>query len=100
LAAYAVCVERGRVLLARRVSPVTGDTQWTLPGGKVERAEDPFHTVIRELAPEPSGETAESVWTPIAEVAGLRRSPLVDVGLALARTLLPTGHVTRSRSAV
>jgi 8-oxo-dGTP diphosphatase len=39
------------------------------------------------LRPEPDGETAESVWTPIDDVAGLRRSFLVDVGLALAQTL-------------
>jgi hypothetical protein len=36
---------------------------------------------------------AESVWTPIPDVARLRRSSLVDVGLALAQTLPPTGHV-------
>jgi len=46
-----------------------------------------------ELRPEPNGETAESVWTPIPDVAGLRRSSLVDIGLALARTAPPTGHV-------
>nr|WP_258544549.1 NUDIX domain-containing protein [Micromonospora provocatoris] len=51
LAAYAVCIEDGRVLLARYVSP-TGDTNWTLPGGKVEHAEDPFDAVIREVAEE------------------------------------------------
>ncbi len=141
LAAYAVCIEDGRVLLARYVSPTTGDTHWTLPGGKVEHAEDPFDAVIREVAeetgcdamverllgvdsrvipaaearlriehqnvgifykvritggvlrPEPNGETAESVWTSIPYVAGLRRSSLVDVGLALAQTLPVTGHV-------
>lgn len=135
LAAYAVCIERGRVLLARC------DTLWTLPGGRVEHAEDPFDTVLRELAeetgctgvverllgvdsrvipaaearlgiehqnvgvfygvritggalrPEPNGETAEPRWTPLPEVTALRRSSLVDVGLALARTLPPTGHV-------
>ena len=142
LAAYAVCLRDERVLLARYVSPATGDSQWTLPGGQVEHAEDPFDAVTRELAeetgcdgvverllgvdsrvipaaearlgvehqnigvfyrvkvtggalrPEPNGETAESVWTPVPAVAGLRRSALVDVGLALARTLPPTGHVT------
>ncbi|OXM54910.1 NUDIX hydrolase [Amycolatopsis alba] len=141
LAAYAVCVEDGRVLLARHVSP-TGDTNWTLPGGKVEPAEDPFDAVVREVAeetgceavverllgvdsrvipaaearlgiehqnvgifyqvritggalrPEPNGETAESVWTSLSAVAGLCRSSLVDVGLALARTLPATGHVS------
>ncbi|WP_433261166.1 NUDIX hydrolase [Actinosynnema sp. CS-041913] len=140
LAAYAVCVEDGRVLLARCVSP-TGDTNWTLPGGKVEHAEDPFDAVVREVAeetgceavverllgvdsrvipaaearlgmehhnvgifyqvriiggalrPEPNGETAGSAWTSTSDVAGLCRSSLVDVGLALARTLPATGHV-------
>ncbi|MEU1390674.1 MULTISPECIES: hypothetical protein [unclassified Nonomuraea] len=46
-----------------------------------------------QLRPEPSGETAESVWTPMADVERLRRSSLVDIGLALAHTLPPTGHV-------
>ncbi len=45
------------------------------------------------LRPEPNGETAESVWTPVPDVARLRRSSLVDVGLALARTAPATGHV-------
>ncbi|MGI5175415.1 NUDIX hydrolase [Dactylosporangium sp. CA-152071] len=141
LAAYAVCLERDRLLLARYVSPATGATLWTLPGGRVEHAEDPFETVIRELAeetgcdgvverllgvdsrvvpaaearlgtehhnvgvfyqvritggalrPGPNGETAESVWHPVPDVAGLCRSSLVDVGLALAQTLPATGHV-------
>ena len=145
LAAYAVCVDGGRVLLARYVSP-KGDgegpgTWWTLPGGRVEESEDPFDAVIREVAeetgcdavverllgvdsrvipaeestsgyehqnvgvfygvritggvlrPEPNGETAESVWTPFAEVAGLLRSVIVDVGITLAQTTPPTGHI-------
>ena len=137
LAAYAVCIEDGRVLLSHHAPTAT----WTLPGGGVEHAEDPFDAVIREVAeetgcdavverllgvdsrvipaaearagvehqnvgvfyrvrvtggrlrPEPNGETAESVWTPIPDVAGLRRSSLVDTGLALAQTVPATGHV-------
>lgn len=142
LAAYAVCIDDGRVLLAHYVPP-TGDPRWTLPGGGVEHCEDPFDAVIREVAeetgcdavverllgvdsrvipvaelnepsphphqnvgifyqvritggqlrPEPNGETAESVWTLIPDVVSLRRSSLVDVGLALARIAPPTGHV-------
>jgi 8-oxo-dGTP diphosphatase len=136
LAAYAVCIEGERVLLAHHVSK-----NWSLPGGKVEHAEDPFDAVIREVAeetgcdavverllgvdsrvipagtaragvehqnvgvfyqvritggqlrPEPNGETTKSVWTPLRDVAGLRRSSLVDVGLALALTVPATGHV-------
>jgi 8-oxo-dGTP diphosphatase len=142
LAAYAVCIEDGRVLLAHYVSP-TGGTNWTLPGGRVEHTEDPFDTVIREVAeetgleavverllgvdsrvipvtelrlpgpvphhnvgifylvrvtggqlrPEPNGETSESVWTQMPNVASLRRSSLVDIGIALAQTVPATGHV-------
>jgi 8-oxo-dGTP diphosphatase len=141
LAAYALCIEDGRVLLARHV-PAKGESTWTLPGGKVEHGEDPYEAVIREVAeetgcdavverllgvdsrvipaaersaggpehqnvgvfyrvritggrlrPEPNGEIAESVWTPVPDVARLRRSSLVDIGLALARTVPPTGHV-------
>ena len=140
LAAYALCIVDGRVLLARYVSPKS-ESNWTLPGGKVEQSEDPFDAVIREvteetgyvavvdrllgvdsrvipaasaragiehqnvgifyrvritggrLRPEPNGEIAESVWTPFADVAALRRSSLVDIGLALAQTLPASGHV-------
>ncbi|GGV25741.1 NUDIX hydrolase [Streptomyces longisporoflavus] len=142
LAAYAVCVEEGRVLLARHVSPL-GESNWTLPGGRVEHGEDPFEAVIREVAeetgcsavvrcllgvdsrvipaaeravpggpehqnvgifyevritggelrPEPNGAIAESLWTPMADVADLRRSSLVDIGLALYRNRPATGHV-------
>lgn len=142
LAAYAVCVEDERVLLVRCVSPA-GGTNWSLPGGKVEHAEDPFDAVIREVAeetgcdavverllgvdsrvipaaeawsgrehqnvgifyqvritggvlrPEPDGDTAESVWTPVSDVVELCRSSLVDIGLALAQTRPATGHVSR-----
>ncbi|TDW89692.1 MULTISPECIES: NUDIX hydrolase [Kribbella] len=143
VAAYAVCVEDGRVLLARYVSPYGDGSWWTLPGGGVEPCEDPFDTVTREVAeetgyesvverllgvdsrivpaavrrrpgpddhqnigifyavritagttrPEPNGETAESVWTPIPEVPTLRRAALVDIGVALSESRPPTGHV-------
>jgi 8-oxo-dGTP diphosphatase len=142
LAAYAVCIEDARVLLARYVPP-EGMSNWTLPGGRVEHGEDPFDAVVREVAeetgcdavverllgvdsrvipvaelrvpgplshqnvgifyqvriaggqlrPEPNGETAEPAWTPIPCVARLRRSSLVDVGLALARSRPAAGHV-------
>jgi 8-oxo-dGTP diphosphatase len=136
LAAYAVCIDNGRLLLAHYQG-----VHWTLPGGGVEHAEDPFDAVIREVAeetgctavverllgldsrvipaaeahhgqthqnvgvfyqvritggtlrPEPNGATAGSVWTPIPEVRDRKRSSLVDVGLALALTLPPAGHV-------
>ncbi|MFE9577340.1 NUDIX hydrolase [Nocardia sp. NPDC006044] len=51
LAAYAVCLEEDRVLLARHVAG-NGETTWTLPGGGVEHGEDPFDAVTRELCEE------------------------------------------------
>ena len=48
---------------------------------------------MTEYAPDPDGEIAESVWTRIAEVGELRRSSLVDIGIALALTRPATGHV-------
>ncbi|MFE3544292.1 NUDIX hydrolase [Nocardia sp. NPDC059177] len=119
-----------------------GETNWTLPGGGVEHAEDPYDAVTREfseetgydgvverllgvdsrvipaamahsgvehqnvgifyrvritggrLRAEPNGATVEPTWTPIGEVATLRRASLVDHGLALAQTLPATGHIT------
>ncbi|HEY3515395.1 MAG TPA: NUDIX domain-containing protein, partial [Kribbella sp.] len=50
--AYAVCVDDGRVLLARYVSPFGDGSWWTLPGGGVEQNEDPFDAVTREVAEE------------------------------------------------
>lgn len=141
LAAYAVCIRDGLVLLAL-CAPPEGEANWTLPGGKVEHGEDPFDAVIREVAeetgceavvesllgvdsrtipaadrlpglpdhhhvgifyrvritggtqrPEPDGDVAASVWTPIPQVTQLRRSSLVDIGLALAQAVPATGHV-------
>ncbi|MFB8277924.1 NUDIX hydrolase [Nocardia colli] len=140
LAAYAVCLDEDRVLLARHVAG-NGETTWTLPGGGVEHGEDPFDAVTRELLEETgyhgvierllgvdsrvipaavahagsehqnvgifyrvrvvsgtlraelNGATVEPTWTPTAQVAYLRRSSLVDTGLALAQTLPLTGHV-------
>ncbi|MFC9660586.1 NUDIX hydrolase [Nocardia sp. NPDC127606] len=141
IAAYGVCLEQDRVLLARHVAE-SGETIWTLPGGGVEHGEDPFDAVTRELSEEtgyegvverllgvdsrvipavvahagvehqnigifyrvrviggrlraePNGATVEPTWTPTSEVAYLRRSSLVDTGLALAQTLPASGHVT------
>ncbi|MDG4772026.1 NUDIX hydrolase [Solwaraspora sp. WMMD792] len=52
VAAYAVCVDQEQLLLARFVSPGGSRRHWTLPGGKVEHAEDPVDAVVREAAEE------------------------------------------------
>ncbi|MFE6922949.1 NUDIX hydrolase [Nocardia sp. NPDC057663] len=51
IATYAVCLEQGQVLLTRHVA-ACGETTWTLPGGGVEHAEDPYDAVTRELSEE------------------------------------------------
>ncbi len=45
------------------------------------------------LRPEVGGTTVEAVWTHRDAVPDLRRSAVVDVGLALDRDEPPTGHV-------
>ncbi|MEV0217754.1 NUDIX domain-containing protein [Micromonospora sp. ALFpr18c] len=52
VAAYAVCLRDEHLLLARWVSPDGARRHWTLPGGGVEHAEDPFDAVVREVAEE------------------------------------------------
>ncbi|MBM4824569.1 MULTISPECIES: NUDIX hydrolase [Streptomyces] len=51
VAAYAVCVRDGQLLLARSPAP-DGTPEWVLPGGGMEHGEDPHETVVRELAEE------------------------------------------------
>ncbi|WP_190188013.1 NUDIX hydrolase [Streptomyces minutiscleroticus] len=51
VAAYAICVRDGQLLLARWVAR-DGSRRWTLPGGGMEHAEDPYDTVVREAAEE------------------------------------------------
>lgn len=57
VAAYAVCVRDGQLLLARWVAR-DGAKRWTLPGGGMDHGEDPYDTVIREAAEE-TGYTVE-----------------------------------------
>ncbi|MEU1359930.1 NUDIX hydrolase [Micromonospora zamorensis] len=52
VAAYAVCLRDEDLLLARWVSPDGARRHWTLPGGGVEHAEDPFDAVVREVTEE------------------------------------------------
>ncbi|WP_371671524.1 NUDIX hydrolase [Streptomyces sp. NBC_00289] len=51
VAAYAVCVRDGQVLLARWIK-ADGTPEWTLPGGGMEHGEDPYDTVRREVLEE------------------------------------------------
>ncbi|NIY64749.1 NUDIX hydrolase [Streptomyces malaysiensis] len=54
--AYAVCVEDGKILLARWAG---GEgKQWTLPGGGLQHGEDPYDAAVREVEEE-TGYTVE-----------------------------------------
>ncbi|MET9350728.1 NUDIX hydrolase [Streptomyces termitum] len=57
VAAYAVCVRDGELLLARWVGR-DGVRRWTLPGGGLEHGEDPVETMVREVEEE-TGYAAE-----------------------------------------
>lgn len=60
LAAYAVCVHNDEVLLVAVAAPDDHSKVWTLPGGGVERFEDPLDTVVREVEEE-TGATSRVV---------------------------------------
>lgn len=48
VAAYAVCIQGGRILLTHLI----GANRWTLPGGGLDHGEDPYDAVIREVEEE------------------------------------------------
>ncbi len=55
VAAYAVCIRGGEVLLARWTGP--RGPEWTLPGGGLDHGEDPRDAAVREVEEE-TGYTA------------------------------------------
>src|ERR1041384_5374350 len=50
IAAYAICIDDGKILLARWVGP--DEALWTLPGGGIDHGEDPLDAAIREVEEE------------------------------------------------
>jgi 8-oxo-dGTP diphosphatase len=52
VAAYALCVRDGQLLLSRSPAPDGGPPEWVLPGGGMEHGEDPYDTVLREVEEE------------------------------------------------
>jgi 8-oxo-dGTP diphosphatase len=58
VAAYAICIDDGRILLCRLSARATEAGQWTLPGGGIDFGEHPADGVIRELQEE-TGLTGE-----------------------------------------
>ena len=49
VAAYAVIVRDGLILLSRLAPRVSRHEQWTLPGGGLDHGEDPRDAVVREV---------------------------------------------------
>ncbi len=73
VAAYAVCVRDGQVLLVRWVSRQGDEKRWTLPGGGMDHGEDPYDTVIREVEEETGYTARPTVLLGVDSV--LRRYP-------------------------
>ncbi len=60
VAAYAVVVERGALLLTRLAARTAAPGRWTLPGGGLDPGERPVDAVVREVAEE-TGQTVDEV---------------------------------------
>ena len=63
VAAYAVVLRDGQILLSRLAPRITSQEMWTLPGGGLDHGEDPRDAVVREVCEETGldvavGETA------------------------------------------
>jgi 8-oxo-dGTP diphosphatase len=77
VAAYALVVDNGKLLLVRITPGYTAAGQWTLPGGGLNFGEDPTDAVRRELTEE-TGYAGEI--TSLAFVASWARGPLPELG--------------------
>lgn len=93
VAAYAVVVRDGQLLLARSPGP-GGVPEWVLPGGGTEHGEDPYDTVRREVEEE-TGHLVEV--TRLLGVDSTRRTVPASLGRTVDHhgiRLLYEAHVT------
>jgi ADP-ribose pyrophosphatase YjhB (NUDIX family) len=52
IAAYAILVRDGSILLVRCTPDISPQREWTLPGGGINFGEDPSHAAVREVKEE------------------------------------------------
>jgi 8-oxo-dGTP pyrophosphatase MutT (NUDIX family) len=80
VAAYAVCVSDGQILLARSPGP-GGVPEWVLPGGGTEHGEDPLDTVVREVEEETGYRVEPTALLGVGSHRVTRRSRVGPAGL-------------------
>ncbi|MQA06255.1 MAG: NUDIX domain-containing protein [Streptosporangiales bacterium] len=77
VAAYAIVIRDGHVLLARFVDRF--DKKWTLPGGGLDHGEDPVDAVLREVTEETGYECAVDQLLGVDSLRVTEEQPPLDV---------------------
>ncbi|GAA3860287.1 hypothetical protein GCM10022243_27870 [Saccharothrix violaceirubra] len=91
VAAYAVIIDEGRILLSRWLGP--DKPMWILPGGGVDHGEDPYDAVVREVFEETGYRAAVDALLGIQSLHGPLNRDGVDLDYHRLR-ILYEAHVT------
>lgn len=88
----AAIVRDGRVLAARRTTPVAAAGRWEFPGGKVEPGETPAAALVREVAEELGCTIAVTAWLPGSASIGATHELRVATAVLVRGEPEPTEH--------
>jgi len=88
----AAVVRDGRVLAARRTTPVSAAGRWELPGGKVEPGESPEAALAREVHEELGCDVEVTGWLDGRVPVGEHHELVVALAVLVRGEPVPTEH--------